>query len=51
METRRSFNRKLLGTLTAYGLIETLFRRDLFADAVRPVVHRWMVELHDLCRP
>src|SRR5688572_9930498 len=24
-ETRRSFNRKLLGSLTAFGLIETLF--------------------------
>ncbi len=50
METRRSFNAKLLGSLTAYGLIETLFTRDLFADAVKPVVHRWMVDLNDLCR-
>jgi hypothetical protein len=49
-ETRRSFNHKLLGSLTAYGLIETLFHRDLFADAVKPVVRKWMADLHDLCR-
>jgi len=50
METRRSFNAKLLGSLAAYGLIDTLVRRDLFADAVKPTVHKWMVELHDLSR-
>jgi hypothetical protein len=48
--TRRTFNQQLLGSLIAYGLVETLFRRDLLADAVRPVVQRWMVDLHDLCR-
>ena len=50
METRRSFNAKLLGSLAAYGLVETLVRRDLFADDVKPTVHKWMVELHDLSR-
>jgi hypothetical protein len=49
-ETRRSFNHSLLGSLVSYGLIETLFARDLFADEVKPVVHKWMVELHDLCK-
>jgi hypothetical protein len=34
----------------AYGLIETLFHRDLLADAVRPVIHQWMVDLNDLSR-
>ena len=38
LESRRSFNAKLLGSLMAYGLIETLFQRDLFADAVKPVI-------------
>jgi hypothetical protein len=50
METRRSFNARLLGSLAAYGLLETLVRRDLFADEVKPTVHKWMVELHDLSR-
>jgi hypothetical protein len=49
-QTRRSFNQTLLGSLTAYGLIETLFTRELFADAVRPVVHAWMADLNALCQ-
>jgi hypothetical protein len=50
LETRRSFNQKILGSLMAYGLIETVFSRNLFADTVKPVIHRWMVDLNDLCR-
>jgi hypothetical protein len=48
IETRRSFNQKLFGSLVSYGLIETLFARDLFGDAVKPIVHKWMVELNAL---
>jgi hypothetical protein len=50
LATRRSFNQQLLGSLVSYGLIETLFCRDLFADEVKPVIHKWMVELHDLSK-
>jgi hypothetical protein len=50
LKTRRSFNRKMLGSILAYGLIETLAGQDLFAEAVKPVVHKWLVELNDLCR-
>jgi len=49
-ETRREFNGKLLGSLLTYGLIETLFARDLLADTVKPVVHQWLAQLNDLCR-
>jgi hypothetical protein len=48
--TRRLFNEKLLGSLTAYGLIEMLFRHDLFADSVKPILQKWMVELDAVCR-
>lgn len=48
LQTRRSFNQKLLGSLTAYGLIEILFRADLFADSVKPLIHQWMVDLNTL---
>lgn len=48
--TRRSFNTRLLGSLMTYGLIETLFTRDLFADAVKPVIHQWMLDLNNLGR-
>ena len=50
LESRRSFNQKLLGSLLAYGLIETAAVRNLFADAVKPIVQKWLVELHDLSR-
>jgi hypothetical protein len=46
LETRRSFNAKMLGSLTAFGLIEMLYARDLFADAVKPVVNQWVADLH-----
>ncbi len=49
-DTRRSFHRKFLGSLMTYGLIETLVARDLFADAVKPVIHRWVTDLNDLSR-
>src|ERR1700730_10188770 len=49
-ESRRSFNKKLLGSLTAFGLIETLFARDLFADAVKAVLRKWAAELGPLSR-
>jgi hypothetical protein len=47
-ESRRSFNAKLLGSLMAYGLVETLFRHDLLADSVKPVVGKWLIELNQL---
>lgn len=48
LESRRSFNRKLLGSLMTYGLIETLHAGNLLADAVKPVVQQWLVDLHTL---
>jgi hypothetical protein len=50
LPTRRSFNQKMLGSLMAYGLIETLFTHDLFGKSVRPLIDQWMVELHTLCQ-
>src|SRR3954453_9880849 len=48
--TRRTFNHALLGTLAAYGLIETLWNNDAFAESVKPVIKKWMTELNDLCK-
>ena len=42
LDTRRSFNGKLLGSLMTFGLLETLYARDLFADPVKPVIDRWV---------
>jgi hypothetical protein len=49
-ETRRSFNAKMLGSLMAFGLIETLFARDLFAGSIKPAVNKWLVDLNNLGR-
>jgi hypothetical protein len=49
-ESRRAFNRKLLGSLTAFGLIETLVRHDLFADEVKPIIERWVSRLNELSK-
>jgi hypothetical protein len=48
LESRRSFNQKMLGALTAYGLIETLFAGDLFADPVKPLIKKWLTDLNTL---
>src|SRR5208282_4255845 len=49
-ESRRSFNAKMLGSLMAYGLIDTLFSHNLFAESVKPVLQKWMLDLHELTR-
>jgi hypothetical protein len=49
-ESRRTFNVKLLGSLMTYGLLETAFSRNLLGDAVKPILHKWLVEMHDLTR-
>ena len=48
--TRRTFNQSLLGTLAAYGLIETLFDQDAFAESVKPVIEQWMTDLNTLSK-
>jgi hypothetical protein len=48
LSTRRTFNGQLLGSLMAYGLIETLFERHLFADSVKPVIQQWLTDLNAL---
>jgi hypothetical protein len=50
LESRRSFNASFLGSLAAYGLIETVFRRDAFADGVKPVINAWMRDLAALTK-
>src|SRR5262249_35816333 len=44
-----AFNAGMLASLTGYGLIETLHGSDLFADAVKPVIDRWLRDLNELC--
>ena len=48
--TRRDFNQGLLATLAAYGLIETMFQHDAFADSVKPIIKDWMRDLNNLSK-
>ena len=50
MQSRREFNARLLGSVVAFGLVETLWSRDLFADAVKPTVKKWLLELVEMTR-
>ena len=45
MPTRREFHSRFLGSLMAFGLVETLWQRDLFADAVKPTIQKWILDL------
>jgi len=50
VQSRREFNARLLGSVVAFGLVETLWSRDLFADAVKPTVKKWLLELVEMTR-
>lgn len=50
LPTRRGFTQQLLGSLTAFGLLESLHAGDLFADEIKPVIQKWVRELDTLGR-
>jgi len=45
---RRTFHRGTLSALTFYGLLETLFERELFAENIRPIAAGWLKRVHEL---
>ncbi len=48
--TRRDFSARLLGSLVTFGLVETLWSRDLFADAAKPTIAAWLKDLAAMTR-
>ncbi len=46
--TRRDFSAQVLSSLVAYGLIETLWTQNLFADGVKPTVETWLKDLVEM---
>ena len=46
--TRREFSAQILGSLVAYGLIETLWTQKLFADEVKPTIEVWLKDLVEM---
>ena len=47
---RRQFTSSALGSLVAYGLIETLWSRDLFAEPVKPTIEAWLKDLVEMTK-
>jgi hypothetical protein len=45
MQSRREFNARLIGSAITFGLIETLWSRDLFAEDAKPTIAKWFGEL------
>ena len=50
LESRRDFNARLLGSLVACGLIESLYAARLVGEEVRPIVGPWLAELSAMTR-
>jgi hypothetical protein len=50
MQTRRDFHAKLIGSAIAFGLVEMLWTRDLFADPIKPTIDKWFLELTEMTR-
>lgn len=50
LDTRRAFNEKLLASVAAFGLVETLWAHAAFDESVKPVVGKWLIDLAQLCQ-
>lgn len=48
--SRRQFSTKALGSLVAYGLIQTCWSRDLFAAEVKPTIEAWLTDLVEMSK-
>ncbi len=46
--SRRDFAKATLSSLLGYSLLETLFRKDAFADEIKPTAIHWLKELNTL---
>jgi hypothetical protein len=50
VQTRREFHTKLLGSAIAFGLVELLWTRDLFAEPIKPTIDKWFLELTQMTK-
>jgi len=46
--SRRQFTQTVFGSLITFGLVETLWKRNLFADGVKPTIAAWLKDLVDM---
>ena len=45
---RREFSKSLTTSIASYALFRSLFLKDAFADAIKPVTDSWLRDLHDM---
>jgi hypothetical protein len=50
VQSRREFHSRILHSAIAFGLVEFLWARDLFADPVKPTIDKWFLELATMSR-
>jgi len=50
VQSRRAFHAQLLSSAVAFGLVELLRARDLFADPVKPTIEKWFLELTEMTK-
>ncbi|HEX8473240.1 MAG TPA: hypothetical protein VF666_04350 [Pyrinomonadaceae bacterium] len=48
--SRRTFTRNILGSLLTFSLARNLCRADALGGSVKPVVHKWLVEMEDVTK-
>lgn len=46
--SRRQFTSGMAGSILAYGLLESLWTQNLFADTVKPIVGQWFRDIYDI---
>ncbi len=46
--SRREFTQQALGSLLTFTLLDTLFQRDAFAEAVKPITVKWLADVNQL---
>lgn len=48
--SRRDFAKSSVGSMLTYSLVDTLFSNDSFDHKVKPITHKWLLDLNDLSR-
>jgi hypothetical protein len=50
VQNRREFQSQLISSAMAFGLIELLWTRNLFAEPIKPTIDKWFLELTEMTR-
>ena len=48
--SRREFTKGAINSLLTFALLETFSKLDIFANSVKPLMNRWLLDVNDLSR-